>query len=285
MRNRMRLSATVGSFVAGGALLLATQPSFAQTVGGGSTAATIQKGATATVTVSLSGATGVVGTQNDLAFDSDLTIQANATGNCAVTASTSCTSDAACPDLPSPFTGKEPCVNISAPDCEVVATTGKGGFFGFLPAGCGTTGGAACTSIRALILSLTDSSQAIPDGPLYTCVVTASATAADGAHSLPVSNVRTANSSGQAVCGGAGQAACTTAPVSLSVGIPPTFCVGDCNSDGEVFGNEVTIAINIVAGNADLSACQNADANGDGEVFGNEVTLAILNVANGCPGL
>ncbi len=60
-------------------------------------------------------------------------------------------------------------------------------------------------------------------------------------------------------------------------------CAGDCNNDGEVFGNEVTVAINIVAGNTDLSQCQNADADGDGEVFGNEVTIAINNVANGCP--
>lgn len=277
MRNRMRLTATVGSFVAGGALLLATQPSFAQTVGGGS-AVTIQKGASATVTVSLSGATGVVGTQNDLGFDSDLTIQPNATGNCAVTTGTPCTSDAQCPDLTAPFSGKEPCVNINAPDCEVAAA-GKGGFFGFLPSGCA---GAACTSMRALVLSLTDSSQAIAAGPLYTCVVTASAGATDGAHSLTVSNVRTANSSGQAVCGAAGGTACTSTDVLLTVGTPIDFCVGDCNNDDEVFGNEVTIAINILAGNADLAICQNADANGDGEVFGNEVTIAINKVANGC---
>ncbi len=276
MRNRMRLSATVGSFVAGGALLLATQPSFAQTVGGG-TSVPIEKGATAVVTVSLSGATGVVGTQNDLAFESELTIQANATGNCAVTTGTACTSDAQCPDLTAPFSGKEPCVNINAPDCEVAAA-GKGGFFGFLPSGCA---GAACTSMRALVLSLTDSSVAIPDGPLYTCTVTASAAAADGGHTLAVSNVRTANSSGQAVCGAAGGTACTSAPVLLNIGGAP-FCVGDCNNDDEVFGNEVTIAINILAGNADLAICQNADANGDGEVFGNEVTIAINKVANGC---
>ncbi len=61
------------------------------------------------------------------------------------------------------------------------------------------------------------------------------------------------------------------------------FCAGDCNNDNEVFGNEVTVAINILAGNVDLATCQNADANGDGEVFGNEVTIAINNVANGCP--
>jgi len=64
---------------------------------------------------------------------------------------------------------------------------------------------------------------------------------------------------------------------------PVPACIGDCNGDHEVFGNEVTVAINIVAGNADLGICQNADADGDGEVFGNEVTIAINRVANGCP--
>jgi len=66
-------------------------------------------------------------------------------------------------------------------------------------------------------------------------------------------------------------------------GVPPEPCVGDCNDDGEVFGNEITVAIHIVAGTLDLDACRNADANHDGEVFGNEVTMAIQNVANGCP--
>jgi len=51
-----------------------------------------------------------------------------------------------------------------------------------------------------------------------------------------------------------------------------------------VFGNEVTIAVNIVAGSADLSACPSADANCDGNVFGNEVTIGVNNVAHGCPG-
>lgn len=60
-------------------------------------------------------------------------------------------------------------------------------------------------------------------------------------------------------------------------------CVDDCNGDGDVFGNEVTKAVNIVAG-ADLSTCPEADANGDGDVFGNEVTIGVNNDANGCPG-
>ncbi len=272
--------ARIGTFAAAGTILLVSSAAFAQTIGAGS--ATVAAGASGAVTVSLSGATGVVGTQNDMAFDADVRILSNATGNCAVTTATSCTSDAQCPDLTAPFSGKEPCVNIGAPDCEVAPGIGKGGFFGFLPAGCS---GTACTSIRALVLSLTDSSQAIANGPLYTCMVTASATATAGSmHPLTVSNVRTANSSGQAVCGASGGPACTSANGNVTIpGGGGDVCAGDCNDDGEVFGNEVTVAINIVAGNAELSSCMNADANGDGEVFGNEVTIAINNVANGCP--
>lgn len=271
--------ARIGTFVAAGAFLLSSQAAFAQTIGAGSE--TVAAGASKAVTVSLSGATGVVGTQNDMAFDSDVRILSNATGNCAVTTTTSCTMDSQCPDLTAPFSGKEPCVNVGAPDCEVAPGIGKGGFFGFLPAGCS---GTACTSIRALVLSLTDSSQAIANGPLYSCMVTASATATDGSmHPLTVSNVRTANSSGQAVCGGSGGPNCSSTNGNVTIGAGGIRCAGDCNNDGEVFGNEVTVAINIVAGNADIATCMNADANGDGEVFGNEVTIAINNVANGCP--
>ena len=60
----------------------------------------------------------------------------------------------------------------------------------------------------------------------------------------------------------------------------------DCPPDPDmnVFGNEVTVGVNIVAGVVDLSACPSADANCDGSVFGNEVTIGIDNAANGCPG-
>ncbi len=88
---------------------------------------------------------------------------------------------------------------------------------------------------------------------------------------------------GEPPCAGPTHVSQVVAKDATIASATPVACVGDCNNDGEVFGNEVTIAINIVAGSADLSACNNADANGDGEVFGNEVTLAILNVANGCP--
>ena len=60
-------------------------------------------------------------------------------------------------------------------------------------------------------------------------------------------------------------------------------CVGDCNNDGEVGANEITIMINIINGVQPLSMCPSADFNGNGEVGANEVTIAINNINEGCP--
>jgi hypothetical protein len=61
-------------------------------------------------------------------------------------------------------------------------------------------------------------------------------------------------------------------------------CTGDCNLDGSVFGNEITIAVRILGGDDPLEECSAIDANGDGEVFANEITLAVINLGEGCPG-
>ncbi len=61
-------------------------------------------------------------------------------------------------------------------------------------------------------------------------------------------------------------------------------CVGDCNFDGRVRGNEITAMINIINGVADPTTCLAADRDGDGRVRANEITLAILNINQGCPG-
>jgi Tol biopolymer transport system component len=63
-------------------------------------------------------------------------------------------------------------------------------------------------------------------------------------------------------------------------------CGGDCNIDGYVFGNEITLGVNILGGLFDLSVCPAADMRfpPDGEVMGNEITLAVLNLGLGCPG-
>jgi len=60
-------------------------------------------------------------------------------------------------------------------------------------------------------------------------------------------------------------------------------CAVDCNGDGEVFANEVLLAIRIFGGVEDLSVCPAADINGDSEVFANEILIGIQNFGLGCP--
>jgi hypothetical protein len=85
-------------------------------------------------------------------------------------------------------------------------------------------------------------------------------------------------------------AATPTPPAPAATATPPTPsgtlapahpCAGDCNGDGVVKVDELIIAVNIVLGNADRSACP---------AFGSEQTLmisdlisAVNNVLNGCP--
>ena len=59
-------------------------------------------------------------------------------------------------------------------------------------------------------------------------------------------------------------------------------CVGDCNLDGRVRANEITIMINIINGEAPLESCPAADFSGDG-VRANDITIAINNINFGCP--
>lgn len=63
-------------------------------------------------------------------------------------------------------------------------------------------------------------------------------------------------------------------------------CGGDCNLDGIVFGNEISIGVGILGGVTPLSQCPAADIvlPLDNEVMGNEITLAVLNLGYGCPG-
>ena len=60
-------------------------------------------------------------------------------------------------------------------------------------------------------------------------------------------------------------------------------CVGDCNLDGRVRANEITIMVNIINGTAELGDCLAADFNGDGRVRANDVTIAVNNINLGCP--
>lgn len=74
-----------------------------------------------------------------------------------------------------------------------------------------------------------------------------------------------------------------TPPPSSTPTLPP--CVGDCNGSQDVAVNELITLVNIVLGNADLSACVAGDADGNGEITVNEIIIGVNNTLNGCPGV
>lgn len=178
--------------------------------------------------------------------------------------------------------------------------------------------------MRRLRLNVIDlgNSGSVTDGTLYTCTFQVLGTAPLGTTTLQATNQNVGDTAGDSLASSTvnGTVTVTDEPLPTATATPtptptptpsqtptrtptscpvgdqtgalctaggvPCNCVDDCPPDPDmnVFGNEVTIAANIVAGGVDLSACPSADANCDGEVFGNEVTIGVNNVANGCPG-
>jgi hypothetical protein len=86
------------------------------------------------------------------------------------------------------------------PDCRANGQLGKEGTaFSFLPSGCR---GASCTSVRVLVLSLSNVDP-IPNGSvLYTCTVQIAPQARPGTHRLEVTRVGFSSPTGQAITGG-----------------------------------------------------------------------------------
>lgn len=64
---------------------------------------------------------------------------------------------------------------------------------------------------------------------------------------------------------------------------PELPCAGDCDGNGEVTGNEITVAVRILAAQAALTECPAADADGDGDVYVTDVMRAVLSLGRGCP--
>jgi hypothetical protein len=86
------------------------------------------------------------------------------------------------------------------PDCTPNAALGKEGTaFSFLPAGCQK--GGTCTSVRALVLSLSNVDPIADGALLYTCTLRIAADASPGAHALPIGRVGFSAPNGKAVNG------------------------------------------------------------------------------------
>jgi len=88
------------------------------------------------------------------------------------------------------------------PSCRVNAAIGKGATaFAFRPYGCQ---GAACATVRALVLAM-DNTDPIPDGAaLYTCTLHISPSAPPGQYRVSVGGVILSTPAGQKVPNGTG---------------------------------------------------------------------------------
>lgn len=87
-----------------------------------------------------------------------------------------------------------------------------------------------------------------------------------------------------ALCAILALAGCTES-LQLCPPCPPcaAACVGDCNGDGTVTIDEMTILYRIAQGAALLGACPAGDVNGDGAVTVEELMLASTYAQDGCP--
>jgi len=124
------------------------------------------------------------------------------------------------------------------------------------------------------------------DGAIATCTFHINSGAAAVPATLAADRLNASDARGnvfgsQAVSGGVSILIATPTPVPAPT--PAAACPGDCDGDGEVFVNEVTVAVRILAGEVPLSECPAADADGDGEVFVTDVTRAVLSLGHGCP--
>ena len=205
---------------------------------------------TATVSVDVSGGNGDVATaQIDLLFDpSALTV---------ADASTACVKD---PRLTAHV------LSASLPDSPAA------------PAG--------LQRLRLFVGDISAPIASFADGRIATCTfqIKAGATGATtvvAGDRLNVGDARGNVFGAQAVSGGVSILLATPTPVLVPT--PKPFCPGDCNGDGEVFVNEITMAVRIMAGEAPLSDCPAADADGDGEVFVTDITRAVISLGFGCP--
>jgi hypothetical protein len=60
-------------------------------------------------------------------------------------------------------------------------------------------------------------------------------------------------------------------------------CAGDCNGDGLILSDEVSLLVSILRGADEISVCPSVDINGDGLVLSDEVSLILINLREGCP--
>lgn len=155
--------------------------------------------------------------------------------------------------------------------CQSNPAIHKSAFAAFRPIGC--TSGVDCTSVKLLVLSLSNVDP-IPDGSvLYSCTVAINIAAPDGTYPLDSSLEGAATPDGNPL---------PLEGIDGAVIVAGAICPGDCNGDGSITINELIRGINILINGSGLAACPVADLNGDGLVLVDESIAATGNAYDGC---
>jgi len=139
--------------------------------------------------------------------------------------------------------------------------------------------------LRLFVGDITAPVATFDDGRIATCTfqVRANAVAAQAVLAADRLNVGDAHGDvfgSQAVTGGVSILVPTPTPGTVTA---HPACPGDCNGDGDVLVNEITVGVRIMAGEVPLSDCPAADADGDGQVFVTDITRAVIALGTGCP--
>lgn len=136
--------------------------------------------------------------------------------------------------------------------------------------------------LRLFVGDISDPIATFEDGRIVTCTFQIRGGNAAGEASLGADGLNVGDAHGD-VFGSQVVGTSLAVPTPVIQPTPRTPCPGDCDGGGEVTGNEITLAVRILAGQAELSECVNADADGDGEVYVTDVTRAVLSLGRGCP--
>jgi len=136
--------------------------------------------------------------------------------------------------------------------------------------------------LRLFVGDISDPVATFDDGRLVTCSLAIRGGNAAGEALLGADGLNVGDARGD-VFGSQVVGASIAVPTPEPQPTPRTACPGDCDNSGDVTGNEITVGVRILAAQADLTDCTNADADGDGEVYVTDITRAVLSLGRGCP--
>lgn len=161
--------------------------------------------------------------------------------------------------------------------------------FSYAPPGCELAGD--CTSLRAIVLSLSVAPPIADGAVLYTCDVTVDAAATPGDYAVDCTAPDAGTVGGVPLAAECIDGVLTIAEPTPTASLPlpspsatatPGQCAGDCDADGAVSIDDLVTAVRVALGAADASSCRAASIDGDAMVSIAELIRAVRAALAGC---